>query len=50
MQLLRTVWAWAALWLALVLLSQVVPPIQSPDETQHLAKAYEAAHPRAKKR
>lgn len=40
MQLLRTVWAWAALWLALVLLSQVVPPIQSPDETQHLAKAY----------
>lgn len=40
MNLLRRVWAWGVLWLVLVLLSQVVPPIQSPDETQHLAKAY----------
>ena len=40
----RSGWMWVALWLLLTCagwgVSQAVPPMQSPDENQHIARAY----------
>lgn len=33
-------WPWLLLWLGALWLSQVIPPMQSPDETNHNSRAY----------